>query len=165
MAKGGAMRRTAIIALAAGFALLGVACGGDSETDGGAEVPTGATGGTSEGTSIALSIGEDGPDSMFMNLNSATAPTGVVTFVITNEGKKEHEFVVLSTPTAADALNYDDAADEVVEDDYTVVDEIEEIPAGSTENLTVDLTAGHYALICNLEGHYRMGMQADFDVT
>ena len=52
-----------------------------------------------------------------------------------------------------------------MEDDYTVVDEIEEIPAGSTENLTVDLTAGHYALICNLEGHYRMGMQADFDVT
>jgi len=156
------MRRTAIIALVASFALLVAACSSDdSGTDGGAEVPTGATG----GTTVAVSMGEDGPDSMFMNLSAATAPAGVVTFVITNEGTKEHEFVVLSTPTAADALNFDEALDEVVEDDYTVVDEIEEIPAGSTANLTVDLVAGHYPLICNLEGHYAMGMQADFDVT
>jgi uncharacterized cupredoxin-like copper-binding protein len=160
--KGGAMRRTAIIALAAGFALVVASCnGGDSGTGDGAEIPTGAAG----GTTIAVSVGEDGPDSMFINLNSATAPAGAVTFVITNEGTMVHEFVVLSTPTAADALNYDDALDEVVEDDYTVVDEIAEIPAGSTANLTVDLGAGHYALICNLLAHYRLGMQVDFDVT
>jgi uncharacterized cupredoxin-like copper-binding protein len=156
------MRRTAFFAIVAGLALLVTACSSnDSGTDTGAAVPTGA----SSGTTIAVSIGENGEDSMFMNLSAATAPVGEVTFVITNEGTKEHEFVVLSTPTAAADLNFDEALDEVVEDDYTVVDEVEEVAAGATENLTVDLTAGHYALICNLEGHYRMGMQADFDVS
>ncbi|MGZ4126505.1 MAG: sulfocyanin-like copper-binding protein [Actinomycetota bacterium] len=31
--------------------------------------------------------------------------------------------------------------------------------------LTADLSAGHYALVCNLSGHYKAGMHVDFWVT
>jgi uncharacterized cupredoxin-like copper-binding protein len=85
-----------------------------------------------------------------------------VTFEVTNEGTKTHEFVILSTDTPADQLTM--KGDEVVEDDYEAVDEIEDIPGGETGTLTVDLASGHYALICNVKGHYRMGMYTDLTV-
>ena len=54
-----------------------------------------------------------------------------------------------------------------------VVDEIEDIPVGDSETLTVDLDAGPYVLICNivqkeeggLEAHYSEGMRAGFTVS
>jgi uncharacterized cupredoxin-like copper-binding protein len=53
-----------------------------------------------------------------------------------------------------------------------VVDEVEDIPSGASEELTVSLEAGNYVLICNiveevngeLEAHYQMGMRVDFEV-
>ncbi len=50
------------------------------------------------------------------------------------------------------------------------VDEVEDIPVGESETLTVDLDAGSYALICNIydedeqESHYQEGMRATFTV-
>ena len=46
----------------------------------------------------------------------------------------------------------------------TPVDEIEDIAVGATPTLTVDLAAGHYVLLCNIETHYAQGMHADLDV-
>ena len=34
----------------------------------------------------------------------------------------------------------------------------------ATETVTLPLKAGHYALICNLPGHYAAGQHADFTV-
>jgi uncharacterized cupredoxin-like copper-binding protein len=36
---------------------------------------------------------------------------------------------------------------------------------GTSLMLTIDMTAGHYAVVCNLNGHYAMGMHQDFWVT
>src|SRR5437870_249437 len=36
---------------------------------------------------------------------------------------------------------------------------------GQTKPLVSTLLPGHYALVCNLPGHYRMGMHQDFTVT
>jgi len=52
-----------------------------------------------------------------------------------------------------------------------VVDEIEDIPVGETQELTVTLDAGKYVLNCNIfsadenEAHYEMGMRTAFAVT
>ena len=52
-----------------------------------------------------------------------------------------------------------------------VVDEIEEVPVGETQELTVTLEAGNYVLLCNIygededEAHYQMGMRTAFEVT
>ena len=36
---------------------------------------------------------------------------------------------------------------------------------GAVMMLTLDLAPGHYAVVCNLPGHYAMGMHQDFFVT
>jgi len=36
---------------------------------------------------------------------------------------------------------------------------------GSVMMLTLDLQPGHYAIVCNLPGHYAAGMHQDFWVT
>jgi uncharacterized cupredoxin-like copper-binding protein len=35
---------------------------------------------------------------------------------------------------------------------------VEDITAGSTRDLTVDLQPGRYVLVCNIPGHYKLGM-------
>ena len=99
-----------------------------------------------------------------MLLDRNTAKAGDVTFDVTNQAASEtHEFVIVQTDLAADSLPLD-ADGNVPEDQITVVDEVEDIAPGESKSLTVNLPAGHYALICNLPDHYRQGMHADFTV-
>ena len=49
-------------------------------------------------------------------------------------------------------------------DGLTLVFRHEAFPAGESRQVTQTLAAGHYALICNLTGHYDNGMYADFVV-
>jgi uncharacterized cupredoxin-like copper-binding protein len=147
--------------------LVLAACGDDGSSPGGdtgAATPTGESGNT-----IAVSLGEEATDSMYLRLSEATAAAGPVTFVVTNEGQKVHEFIVIQTdtpagdfpllPEAEDAdHNFDEAAV------GTAIDEVEDLAAGDTQELTVTLDAGHYALACNIRPHYENGMWADFDV-
>jgi uncharacterized cupredoxin-like copper-binding protein len=116
--------------------------------------------------SVKITLSDLDATTMLLTPSPASTPAGSVTFIVTNLGDKEHEFVVLKTDLAASDLPFDESADEAEEEGegVTPVDEIEELQPGETKNLTVDLEAGHYALICNLEGHYRMGMRADFTV-
>ena len=36
---------------------------------------------------------------------------------------------------------------------------------GASMMLTIDMAQGHYAIVCNLNGHYAAGMHQDFWVT
>jgi len=102
----------------------------------------------------------------------SSAAAGDITFSVTNDGPDEvHEFVVIKTDLAPDALPTD--ADGVVDEEgagLTVIDEIEDMAVGATEDLTVTLAAGNYALICNIfdeetnDAHYQMGMYTAFTV-
>jgi uncharacterized cupredoxin-like copper-binding protein len=84
-----------------------------------------------------------------------------VTFVVRNAGKMTHEFVVLRTAKAAGRL----AAPGAKEAPETgAVGEIGEIKPGAVKRLTLTLKKGHYALICNLPGHYSLGQFVDFYV-
>ena len=132
----------------------------EAPTTAATEAPTSAA---AEGTPVAVAVGETDVQNMYMTLDTETVPAGTVTFTVVNEGVKKHEFVILSTDVMAGDLPL--KGDEVVEDDYTAIDEIGDLPPGDTQTLTVDLAAGHYALICNLKGHVRMGMYADLTVT
>lgn len=92
----------------------------------------------------------------------ATGAAGSVTFTVANKGTMIHEFVVVKTDLKADALPVVDH--KIDESTLTPVDEIEDIEVAATPSLTVDLAAGHYVLLCNIETHYEQGMHADFDV-
>jgi uncharacterized cupredoxin-like copper-binding protein len=70
-----------------------------------------------------------------------------------------HEFVVLRTDKSAASLLKGSEADETGN-----VGEIPGVAPGQTKTLTLTLKQGHYALICNLPGHYKAGQHADLTV-
>lgn len=108
-------------------------------------------------TSIAVTLKE-----YSIVLSPATAAPGPVTFTVTDSGTMIHEFVVLKTDVqAADLPLTNDA---VTEDDYTSMGEVADLEPDATGTLTATLTAGHYAIICNLPGHVSQGMAVDFTV-
>jgi uncharacterized cupredoxin-like copper-binding protein len=84
---------------------------------------------------------------------------GPVTFRVTNDGQRVHEFVVIKTPKPAGSLAKGPEADESGN-----VGEVADLPPGGSKTLKVRLAAGHYALICNLPGHYASGQHTDFTV-
>jgi uncharacterized cupredoxin-like copper-binding protein len=96
-----------------------------------------------------------------------------VTFNITNEGPSTHEFVVVQSDLAEDKLPVEEQDTPpggiplglVNEDAVTVVDEAEDITPSTTTDLTVDLDAGTYIIICNVLGHYEHGMHTTLTVS
>lgn len=97
-----------------------------------------------------------------IDIGGATGKAGSITFTVSNKGANTHEFVIVATDLKADSLPVvDDLVDESA---FTPVDEIEDIEPGTTPTLTVDLAAGHYVILCNIEAHYGKGMHTDLEV-
>jgi uncharacterized cupredoxin-like copper-binding protein len=145
--------------------MLVAACSSDTTTTTTAAGNATTAGAGNPGT-ITVTLADVDASTMLLTPAPSTASAGEVTFEVTNSGDQEHEFVVIQSELALEDLPFDDAADEVLEGDpaVTVIDEIESILPGETKTLTVTLEAGTYALICNLEGHFRMGMRSAFTV-
>jgi len=74
----------------------------------------------------------------------------------------EHSFEVLKTDLPQDQLPVDNASAKAKEDGK--VGEIKSIAAGKSASVTVDLTPGKYVFICNVAGHYQLGMHTGFTV-
>ena len=100
------------------------------------------------------------------SMDESSGDAGDLTFDVTNDAEQTHEFVIFQTDLAEDALptNEDGDVDEEGEG-VTLIDEIEDVEAGSDRSLTVTLDAGNYVFICNLPGHYRQGMHTTFTVS
>jgi uncharacterized cupredoxin-like copper-binding protein len=94
-----------------------------------------------------------------VNPSAAQAAAGKVTFKVHNAGTATHEFVVLKTDKPAGGLLKGDRADESGN-----VGETGDLKAGTSKSISLNLPAGHYALICNLPGHYKAGQHTDFTV-
>ena len=152
--------------LTAVLAIGAIACGDDDDDANG---NGDGNGNGDTGTIVGIRLFEF---SVLADPSSATA--GSVTFSAENEGPAEnHEFVVVRTDLAANALptNDDGSVDEA---QVEVIDRIAEFESGGTESTTLTLDAGSYVLICNLvieqEGedpdvHYALGMRLAFEVT
>lgn len=108
-----------------------------------------------------------------ITLSSTTLKAGDIRFNITNNGDKEHEFVIRKTDLKSDSLPLN-ADGEVSEDAPELTEvgdpsEVAEIKSGSSDrNITVNLAPGHYVIFCNLHVddllHYQKGMHIDFTV-
>ena len=96
----------------------------------------------------------------------SSASAGEITFDIKNDATVTiHEFVVFRSDLAPDLLPTDESGNVDEEGDGVEhIDEVEDIAPGATESLTVTLDPGSYVLICNLPGHYHLGMHAAFTV-
>jgi uncharacterized cupredoxin-like copper-binding protein len=135
---------------AAALALVGaVGCSSSSNSSSGG-------GSTSGGISAA-------EKDFSITLSSSTGTAGSNTFTISNQGPSTHEFVIIKTNDAPDALPVSNGS--VDESGLTIVDENEEVVPGTTPTLTTNLDAGSYVIICNVPSHYQLGMHTAFTVT
>lgn len=130
--------------------------------------------------SLLASCGSSGPASSpisatlkewQISLASTNIKAGDVTFNIKNDGDKDHEFVVIKTDLAPDALPTTETG-EVDEEGtgFEAIGEKEDIKAGSGDNtLTLSLTPGKYVVFCNVYAedlsHYQKGMHLAFTVS
>ena len=106
---------------------------------------------------------------------TTTIPAGSVTLEVTNAGPAlAHELVVVRTDlAAADLPTREDGSFDEEGEGVEVLGEVEELPPGATESLTLDLPAGHYVFLCNVVAdqdgqpfsHYAQGMRVDIEVT
>jgi len=87
---------------------------------------------------------------------------GKIKIGVRNLGTMEHSFEVLKTDLPQDKIPVDGASAKAKEDGK--VGEIKSIAAGKSAALTVDLTPGKYVFICNVAGHYQLGMHTGFTV-
>jgi uncharacterized cupredoxin-like copper-binding protein len=173
MSKEARMRKvTFVVVLGALVAFPACSRGTKTAAPGGfgtiAALPTTSAAPSAAPGPINVSLGEASTSMMFIHLSSATAPSGKVTFFVHNEGNSTHEFVVLQTDTPAANFpigSFEGESDRIDEDGVgSNVGETGDLMPGATKALTIDLAPGHYAVVCNLPGHYRMGMHQDFTV-
>ena len=92
-----------------------------------------------------------------VELNVTTVKAGPVKFGVKNAGGMEHSFELIKTdlpfdklPTTGDAKAREDG----------LVKQIKSIAVGKVSVITADLAAGNYIVICNVAGHYQLGMRA-----
>jgi uncharacterized cupredoxin-like copper-binding protein len=90
---------------------------------------------------------------------SPQATAGNVTFDARNTGKTAHELVVIRTDKPAASLGKGARVPEKGN-----VGETGDLKPGASKKVTLALKPGHYALICNLPGHYMQGMHTDVTV-
>lgn len=146
------------------------ACGGDDES---------STSAADKGTVVNIALGESG-FTYFVRPDQTAVEAGTVTFAVTNVGELTHEFIVYSNlddvATGNLPINTEEDVAELVEENIIgaapyatppIVPSDKEpgaadhrIPGGGWgAELTVDLAAGEYILLCNLPGHYTGGKQ------
>jgi uncharacterized cupredoxin-like copper-binding protein len=97
-----------------------------------------------------------------ITVNVPSVKAGKIKIGVRNVGSMEHSFEVLKTDLAPDKLPVDGASAKAKEDGK--VGEIKSIAAGKSAAVTIDLVPGKYVFICNIAGHYQLGMHTGFTV-
>jgi uncharacterized cupredoxin-like copper-binding protein len=130
--------------------IASLACAGGS-----APAAVGSAGTDTNSQLIGVTLGE-----FSVKTDTADVSAGKVTFAVRNDGAAKHELVVLESNDTN--LAVDTATGKAAEDQNGVkhIGEIDGLEAGKTKALTLDLPAGTYLLICNISGHYHLGMVA-----
>lgn len=160
------------VALMLASGLLAACGGSDNDSSAAEETKTEAAATKDQGTVVNVEMGEAGKK-YFVKVDKDKVKAGNVTFKVTNNGKLYHEFVVVKSDLAPGDLPIDEKEDKVSEDDVEIVGEApyakppivpkDKEPGAEDHHirgegwgaeLTVDLKAGKYVLLCNLAGHY-----------
>jgi uncharacterized cupredoxin-like copper-binding protein len=135
--------------LVLGIVLAAAACGGAG---------SGAAGQAAPATTIAVSMLDNA-----IKLDAPSAAAGKITFSVKNMGSVAHSLVVLK-------INLDESKIPASAQDPSKVDErgsvgsLGQLQPSQSKDLTLDLAAGKYVLICNEPGHYLSGMHTSFTV-
>lgn len=145
---------------------LFLACGGGgaSETKS-STAPTSSSPAASSGASSAPAASGDLSAALSewaVKPSSASTKAGKVALKVTNSGTTPHELVVIKTDVAHDKL--EQAAGIVDETKYKPLVRSKQLNGAESQELAAELTAGKYVLLCNVAGHYGLGMHTAFTV-
>ena len=109
----------------------------------------------SAGTTVTATLKE-----WDIQLSSATVDAGDITFNLTNDGDKEHEFIVRRTDLQADSLPLVDSGEDAgrVDEESPELSEVGQSQRGRSRpvgtaiglSLRLNLEPGHYVIFCNL---------------
>ena len=94
--------------------------------------------------------------------NLPSVRVGEMKIGVRNRGSQPHDLVILRTDLEPDKLPYD--AGRARAGEPGLVARTKELRAGGTAALTATLEPGHYVLICNVAGHYGLGMRTSLRV-
>ncbi len=101
-------------------------------------------------------------------VTAGAVPAGAVDFTVTNSGDFPHELVIFSGTSYADLPQKASGAIDDAAAGAALVGETERLDPGTTATLSVELAAGHYVFICNIEGgggsHAGRGQILEVDV-
>lgn len=149
----------AMLALVLGAA----ACGGDDDESAAAPDDT-----------VSVRLGENGPK-YFVEVDKPSVAAGTILFKIDNVGTIHHEFIVYRTDLEPGELGLTDENKADLDEDAIVAEATYATPVrgepdhrirdGRGADLTIDLDAGKYVLLCDLTGHYAAGQYVGFTVT
>ncbi len=139
-------RMTMCAAALTAFAIAGCGSSGDKP----ASAPA-------SGAVDAIQVTLGKPDEFMLTLSTAQAKPGTVKFHVTNLGTTDHEMIVIPLPSgAAPAVLKDPSTGEANE--AASLGEVGSTPVGKSGDVTLQLKAGKYALLCNEPGHFAGGM-------
>jgi uncharacterized cupredoxin-like copper-binding protein len=125
-----------------------------------APAPTSTTTASSSPSSVSVSEHD-----FAISVTTSSVPAGNVTLMIANGGPSSHELLAFRTSLADDQLPL--GADGRINEDALpkVVDTNTDLAGGTQRVVTATLSPGRYVLVCNLPGHYKLGMHAVLTVT
>jgi uncharacterized cupredoxin-like copper-binding protein len=91
-----------------------------------------------------------------VELSVDTVKAGPVKLGVRNEGTLEHAFELIKTDLPFDKLP---TADSKAKEDG-LVKQVKSLGVGKVAVVSATLAAGKYVIICNVAGHYQLGMKA-----
>jgi uncharacterized cupredoxin-like copper-binding protein len=97
-----------------------------------------------------------------VELSVTTVKAGPVKFGVKNAGGMEHSFELIKTDLPFDKLPVDIGAAKAKEDG--LIKQVKTLGVGKVAVITADLAAGNYVVICNVAGHYQLGMRVGLTV-
>ena len=165
-----------VLALLTGCASSTSNTTGKNTLEGGVKIP-GTGGATSTATTVNVALGDNhGTGPMTLTLSPSVVPAGDVTFIVKNNGTIDHEAVVLKTNLPYNKIPIADAGDppapvktganKVSEDTNIGETGDPNLKPGETRTFTIKhMTAGNYAVVCNIANHYGFGIRAPLTVT
>jgi uncharacterized cupredoxin-like copper-binding protein len=91
---------------------------------------------------------------------------GDVTFEVANTSRDfVHEMIVMPMASGEQDVPYIKNEMRIDEDAAGAIGEVSELDPGASGKVTLRLKPGTYMLVCNLAGHYVLGMWTHFEVT
>jgi uncharacterized cupredoxin-like copper-binding protein len=151
------MRALSAAAVGAAGAVLLASCGGSSASRVAAAAPplSSTTTATTAVPSTTIKVSEG---DFHITADTAVVAAGNVAIAITNVGPSAHELLAFRTDLPADQLPLGPEG-RINEDALPkALDTGTDLPPGTQRPMAVPLTPGRYVLVCNLPGHYKLGM-------